>query len=262
MLLVIVALLNKILYGVLFVAGAFALTASIVPSLSHLAGSWFRGVLASAAIPTLWSIELGIGSIAVTSPESIFGGMTNSLSFVSESAVTSLGAIITMWVMYKTPFKCIEWAFNVNLPGRGGLMGLAKTGAALAIAIPAKTTIAHATRGFLNRSSGSSGGSLPTPTGGSSSSKEGSGGSPGKKGMPGKQGISGGSAAARKIQQTRTQGQRDRVAENVSKAHFKYNREKDRTQEGKERFMQGRSRGARGGGLKDKNPGDRSENKV
>ena len=52
-----------------------------------------------------------------------------------------------MWVMYKTPFKCIEWAFNVQLPGRGGLTALAKTGAALAIAIPAKTAIAHATKG-------------------------------------------------------------------------------------------------------------------
>lgn len=78
-LLVIVCLLNKVLYAVLFVSGAFALTASIVPSLQSLAGSWFRGVLASAAIPTLWSIELGVGSLAVTSPESIFGGDRKSV---------------------------------------------------------------------------------------------------------------------------------------------------------------------------------------
>ena len=261
MLLLIVALLNKILYAVLFISGAFALTASLVPSLYSLAGSWFRGVLASAAIPALWSIELGVGTLVVTSPETIFGGMTNALGFVSESAVTSLGAIITMWIMYKTPFKCIEWAFNVHLPGRGGLMGLAKTGAALAIAIPAKTAISHATKGLLNRSSGTGGGSVPTPTGGSLSSKEGSGRGPARREMPGKRDTGGGSSAARRIQQTRSQGQRDRVAENVSKAHFKYAREKDRAQEGKERFMQGRSRGTRGGGLKDKNPGDRSGNK-
>ena len=79
MLLFIVALLNKILYSVLFVSGAFALTASIVPSLNSLAGSWFRGVLASAAIPALWSIEMGIGTVVVTSPESIFGGMASVL---------------------------------------------------------------------------------------------------------------------------------------------------------------------------------------
>ena len=256
-LLVIVALMNKILYAVLFLAGAFALTASLVPSLYSLAGSWFRGVLASAAIPALWSIELGVGTLVVTSPETIFGGMTNALGFISESAVTSLGAIITMWLMYKTPFKCIEWAFNVHLPGRGGLMGLAKTGAALAIAIPAKTAIAQATRGLMNRSSGSGGGSLPTPNGGLSSSKEGSGSGPSRRGLPGTRDGAGGNAAARKIQQTRTQGQRDRVAQNASKAHFKYAREKDRAQEGKERFMQGGRRGSNDTGMRNQS-GDRS----
>jgi hypothetical protein len=255
MLLVAVALLNKILYAVLFVSGAFALTASLVPTLNSLAGSWFRGVLASAAIPALWSIELGVGSLVVTSPESIFGGMTDSLGFVSESAVVSLGAIITMWVMYKTPFKCVEWAFNVQLPGKGGLVGLAKTGAALAIAVPAKTAIATATKNLMNRSAGAGGGVMPRPTG-EGSSREGSGKGPGK-GMPGKDGKAG-AGAARRIQQARNQGQRARVAENVSKAHFKYARERDRGQESQERFMQGGRRGTRGPGMKDKNPGERS----
>lgn len=263
-LLVIAALLNKILYNVLFVAGAFALTASIVPSLYSLAGSWFRGVLACAAIPALWSIELGVGSIVVTSPKSIFGGMTDALGFVSESAVTSLGAIITMWVMYKTPFKCIEWAFNVHLPGRGGLMALAKTGAALAVAIPAKTAIATATRGLMNRSTGS-GGSVPRPPDGSPakelSSKEKSGSGSANTRMPGKKSSGNNGEAARKIQQARTQGQRGRAGENLSKAHFKYNRERDRTQEGKERFMQNGRRRTGGAGM-DNQSGDRSTNKA
>ena len=232
-LLVIVSLLNKVLYAVLFVCGAFALTASIVPSLQSLAGSWFRGVLASAAIPALWSVELGIGSLAVTSPNSLFGGMTDALGFVSESAVTSLGAIITMWIMYKTPFKCIEWAFNVQLPGRGGLAGLAKAGAALTVAVPLKTAIAHATKGFLNHSSG--GGKIPTPkTDGSKPGGAKPGGSKIGQGQGG---------AARTIQYAQRQGQRGREAANVSKAHFKYARQRDRDQEGKERFMQGRSAG-------------------
>jgi hypothetical protein len=257
LLLVAVALLNKILYAVLFVAGAFALTASQVPALHSLAGSWFRGVLASAAIPALWSIELGIGTLVVASPESIFGEMTGALGFVSEGAVTSLGAIITMWIMYKTPFKCVEWAFNVQLPGRGGLVGLAKAGAALAIAVPAKTAIATATKNLMNRSSGAGGGSMPRPTG-EGSSTAGSGKAPASKGMPGREGA-GSTGTARKIQQARTQGQRSRTAENVSKAHFKYARQRD--QESKEKFMQGRSRGSRAAGLDSDRSGQRSGNK-
>jgi len=247
-LLVIVSLLNKILYAVLFVSGAFALTASIVPSMQSLAGSWFRGVLASAAIPALWSVELGIGSLAVTSPNSLFGGMTDALGFVSESAVTSLGAIITMWIMYKTPFKCIEWAFNVQLPGRRGLVGLARTGAALAIAVPAKTAIATATKNLMNRSAG--GGAIPTPAG-QGSSRDGSG-RPATNGLPGKEGA-GKAGSASRTKQTRIQAQRSRAAANISKAHFKYARQRDREQEGKEKFMQGRSRREVGGGGLGKN---------
>ncbi|QIN84617.1 hypothetical protein GBA63_19660 [Rubrobacter tropicus] len=252
-LLVIVCLLNKVLYAVLFVSGAFALTASIVPSLQSLAGSWFRGILASAAIPALWSIELGVGSLAVTSPESIFGSMTNSLGFVSENAVVSLGAIITMWIMYKTPFKCVEWAFNVQLPGRGGLMSLAKTGAALAVGIPAKTAITQATKNLMNRSSG--GASVPKPKGDGSGTGT---GKPTRKGLPGKDGA-GKSNAARTIQQTRVQGQRDRQAANVSKAHSQYARQRDRDEEHKERFMRGgRSRNPRGPGMAGSRSGARS----
>jgi len=245
LLVVAVALLNKILYAILFVSGAFALTASLVPTLYSLAGSWFRGVLASAAIPALWSIELGVGSLAANSPESILGGMTNSLGFVSENAVVSLGAIITMWIMYKTPFKCVEWAFNVQLPGRGGLVGLAKTGAALAIAVPAKTAIATATKNLMNRSSGAGGGAIPKPTG-DESSRYTSGKDTTRKGMPGKEGAGG---TARKIQQVRTQGQRSREAANVSRAYSKYARQRDRGQESKEKFMQGRSRNTGGAGM-------------
>lgn len=246
----IVALLNKILYSILFVSGAFALTASIVPSLNSLAGSWFRGVLASAAIPALWSIEMGIGTVVITSPESIFGGMANSVGFISNSAVTSIGAIITMWVMYKTPFKCIEWAFNVQLPGRGGLMSLAKTGAALAVAIPAKTAIAHATKSLLNRSSGSGGTVVASKAG-----------KDGKTAISGKQGAGGSAGAkARQIQQIGNQGNRARVAENITKAHDKYSRQRDRTQEGKERFMQGGRRATGDAGMG--KSGSRTGNKV
>ncbi len=236
-LLVVVAILNKLLYAILFVGGVFALGASIVPSFQSLAGSWFRGVVASAGIPALWSIELGIGSLVVTSPDAIFGSMTNSLGFISESAVTSIGAIGTMWVMYKTPFKCIEWAFNVQLPGRGGLVGLAKAGAHLAVATPLKTAVSQATKSLFHRSSG--GGSIPTPrTDGSKS-----GGSKPGSSKPGSRIGEGKGGAARKIQHAQRQGQRSREAANVSKNLSSYIRQRDRNQEHKEKFMQGTSKG-------------------
>ena len=237
-LLVVVAVLNKLLYSILFVGGAFALAASIVPGFQSLAGSWFRGVVASAAIPALWSIELGIGSLVVTSPDAIFGSMTDALGFVSESAVTSVGAIGTMWIMYKTPFKCIEWAFNVQLPGRGGLVGLARAGAQLAVATPLKTAVSQATKSLFSRSSGGA----PVPSPKTDGSKTGSS-KPGSKIGEGKGG------AARKIQHQQRQGMRSREAANVSKNLSSYIRQRDRDKEHQEKFMQGPSRGkGRGAG--------------
>jgi len=241
-LLVVVAVLNKLLYSILFVGGAFALGASVVPGFQSLAGSWFRGVVASASIPALWSIELGIGSLVVTSPESMFGSMTDSLGFVSDSAVTSLGAILTMWIMYKTPFKCVEWAFGVHLPGRGGLMSLAKTGAALAVAIPLKTVIGQATRNAFGRSRD---GSIPTPK--TENPKPGTSKPSASRIGEGKGG------AARQIRYQQRQAQRSREAANVSKNLSSYIRQRDRDQEHKEKFMQGgsqkRSRGSADSGM-------------
>ena len=249
MLVVIVALLKSILYAVLFVAGPFALVASLVPGLGSLAGSWFRGVLACAAIPALWSIELGVGVLAVESPQAFFGEGASILGFVSESAVTAVGAILILWVMYKTPFKVIEWAFNVQLPGRGGLVGLAKTAASLAVAIPAKTVVATAVKGAMNRSSGGSArGAIPDPGGAGAKSAS-------STGMPGK---AEGAGPARRIQQARHQGQQGRRAENVSKSTFKYLKQMDARDEGKEKFMQGRPRGAGGPGTRRDPSRDRS----
>jgi hypothetical protein len=250
MLVIVVSLLKTILYVVLYISGPFALTASLMPGLSSLAGSWFRGVVACAAIPTLWSIEVGIGAFAVRSPEAIFGPGTNALGFISEGAVTSIAAILILWLMYKTPFKVIEWAFNVQLPGRGGIVGLAKFGAALALAVPAKTAIAHATKGLLNRST-TGGGPVPKHKGNSTSGS----GKPTRQVLPGKEGAGGKTAAARKIQQTRTQGQRERQGTNVSKNLSSYVRQRDRDQEHKEKFMQGRARKTGAPGMNERTRG-------
>lgn len=134
-------------------------------------------------------------------------------------------------------------------------MALAKTGAALAVAIPAKTAVAAATRGLMNRSAGT-GGAVPKPT---AEGKGGPNGDLGKKGASAnKQGAG---TKARQIQQIGNQGKRDRVTENVSKAHDKYTRQRDRTQEGKERFMQGGRQRTGGAGMKDQS-GNRQTNKA
>lgn len=124
---VLVAMLKNILFQMLFIAGPFALASSIIPGVSHLAASWFRGVLACAAIPIFWSLELGIGTVIVSSPGVLFGQMVNVLGSWSDGIFTSLGAIVILWVMYKTPFKVLEWAFESYDSSRGAWRGLARS---------------------------------------------------------------------------------------------------------------------------------------
>jgi hypothetical protein len=123
---VLVAVLKNILFQLLFIAGPFALASSVIPGVNHLAASWFRGVLACAAIPVLWSLELGIGSLIASSPEAIFGDMVDVLGAWSDGIFTSVGAILVLCVMYKTPFKVLEWAFESYDSSRGAWRGLAR----------------------------------------------------------------------------------------------------------------------------------------
>ena len=123
---VLVAVLKNILFQLLFIAGPFALASSVIPGVNHLAASWFRGVLACAAIPVLWSLELGIASVIVSSPEAIFGDIVDVLGAWSDGIFTSVGAILVLYVMYKTPFKVLEWAFESYDSSRGAWRGLAR----------------------------------------------------------------------------------------------------------------------------------------
>ena len=129
---ILMGLLKNILYQLLFIAGPFALAASVIPTVSHLASSWFRGVMACAAIPFLWALELGLGSVVVSSPEVIFGNLTNMLGGWSNGIFTTLGAILILWIMYKTPFKVLEWAFESYDSSRGAWRGL---GRAVAVSV-------------------------------------------------------------------------------------------------------------------------------
>lgn len=125
-----VAIVKNVMFQLLFIAGPFALAGSIIPGVQHLAASWFRGVMACAAIPVLWSMEIGVGTVIVSSPEVVFGETTSIFSAWADGMFTMVGAIVILWIMYKTPFKVLEWAFASYDSSRGPIRGFAKTVAA------------------------------------------------------------------------------------------------------------------------------------
>jgi uncharacterized protein (DUF983 family) len=209
-LVIVVALLKNILYVLLFLAAPFALVASLFPGLNSLAGSWFRGVVACAAIPALWSTEIGVGTLILRSPETLFGDAANAGGWLTNSVTTSLGAILIMWIMYKTPFKVIEWAFNVHLPNGGGLSGLVKAVAVAAATTPVRQGISN----LMNR--GAAGGAVKTvPEAAKANSGTGGAGPRGAEGM------------ARKIQQAQRQQGRSQATHNAVKSIHKYLKDGD-----------------------------------
>ena len=162
---VLVAVLKNILFQLLFIAGPFALASSVIPGVNHLAASWFRGVLACAAIPVLWSLELGIASVIVASPEVIFGEMVDVLGAWSDGIFTSIGAILVLYVMYKTPFKVLEWAFESYDSSRGAWRGLAR-GVAVGLATG---SIRSGVKALASAATGGTGGAAAGAASGASS---------------------------------------------------------------------------------------------
>jgi hypothetical protein len=236
---ILVALLKNIFYVLLFLAAPFALVASLFPGLNSLAGSWFRGVCACAAIPALWSIEIGVGSFILRFPETIFGEYADALGFITDAQVTSLGAILIMWIMYKTPFKVLEWAFPGYSSAGGGVRGLMK-----AVAIAAATTpIRQGVSSLMNRRGAGSavGGAGTARTTGAAKTAGDRAGDAGAKGArPG--------GMARRIQQAQRQRSRDEATHNAVKSIHKYLKDGD-----EERVPTRRS--APGGRRDDVNPG-------
>lgn len=116
----VVTFFKNIFYILLFVAAPFPLVASLVPGLTNFASAWAKAVLVCAAIPALWAAELWLGSKLLVDPRVVFGEATDSLGFITNGMFTSIIAIIIMWIMYKTPFKVLSWAFVSYDPHRGG----------------------------------------------------------------------------------------------------------------------------------------------
>jgi len=209
---ILVALLKNILYVLLFLAAPFALVASLFPGFTSLAGSWFRGVVACAAIPALWSVEIGVGSLILRFPETVFGEYANALGFITDAQVTSLGAILIMWIMYKTPFKVLEWAFPGYSASGGGLRGLVRSVATTV----ATTPIRHGVSNLMSR------GAASRVTVGAGAAKAPTGGARADAGMAGSSGAAGSGGAARRIQQARREGGRSRATHNAVTSVHKY----------------------------------------
>lgn len=230
---ILVALLKNIFYVLLFLAAPFALVASLFPGLASLAGSWFRGVVACAAIPALWSIEIGVGTFILRFPETIFGEYANALGFITDAQVTSLGAILIMWIMYRTPFKVLEWSFPGYSAAGGGIRGLVRAVATAAATTPVRQGVSN----LMSR--GAAGGAAKTVPAATWAGAGASGA--GSKGARS-------DGMGRKIQQAQRQQKQTQATRNAVKSIHKYlkNGEVDRTPT---------RRSAPGGRRADVNPG-------
>lgn len=119
-LVIVTAFLKNIFYSFLFVASVFALIGGLVPQLWNFAVTWFKAVMVCAVISPLWALEMWIGSQFIQTPQMILGQSRNDLGFLTDSMLTTTIAIIIMWMMYKTPFKVLSWAF-VSYDGSQGV---------------------------------------------------------------------------------------------------------------------------------------------
>ena len=113
-LVLVVAVAKNILFLILMMVAPFAIVAYVIPGLSDVAGAWLRGVLACAIIPILYSIELTLGTWVVGAPQLVFPNWTGITPLLSTTI-----SVVLLWLMYKTPFKVLSWAFNSYHPGSG-----------------------------------------------------------------------------------------------------------------------------------------------
>ncbi len=113
-LVLVVAVAKNVLFLILMMVAPFAIVAYVIPGLSDVAGAWLRGILACAIIPILYSIELTLGTWIVGAPQLVFPNWTGITPLLSTTI-----SVVLLWLMWKTPFKVLSWAFNSYHPGSG-----------------------------------------------------------------------------------------------------------------------------------------------
>lgn len=113
-----VAILKNILFALLYIMGPLAIVCYPIPGLSAVAGAWFRGIMACALIPLAFTIEIMVGSWIIESPELVFGPAGEILPIF-----TALAVVILLWIMWKTPFWIMGWAFqSASISGMSGTL--------------------------------------------------------------------------------------------------------------------------------------------
>lgn len=119
-----VCLLKNVFFAILFVIGPLAIVLRVIPGLGDVSGAWFRGIVACAAIPILYSVEIMVGSWIVSAPEILMQEAGDNGVF------GALAGVCVLWVMWKTPFKVLGWAFaSYSGPktGKGAIASVVKT---------------------------------------------------------------------------------------------------------------------------------------
>ncbi|QIN81155.1 hypothetical protein GBA65_22235 (plasmid) [Rubrobacter marinus] len=119
-----VCLLKNVFFAILFVIGPLAIVLRVIPGLRDVSGAWFRGIVACAAIPILYSVEIMVGSWIVSAPEILMQEAGDNGVF------GALAGVCVLWVMWKTPFKVLGWAFaSYSGPktGKGAIASVVKT---------------------------------------------------------------------------------------------------------------------------------------
>lgn len=111
LLLFILTYLNAMFFSLLVLVGPIALACYAVPGLQPVTEAWFKGVLATAVLPIVFSIEIMLMSWAASNPESI-GPAGGSAAIIV--------CVLLLWMMVKTPGKVYHWAFSSFGGGSGG----------------------------------------------------------------------------------------------------------------------------------------------
>lgn len=111
LLLFILTYLNAMFFSLLVLVGPIALACYAVPGLQPVTEAWFKGVLATAVLPIIFSIEIMLMSWAASNPDSI-GPAGGSAAIIV--------CVLLLWMMVKTPGKVYHWAFSSFGGGSGG----------------------------------------------------------------------------------------------------------------------------------------------
>lgn len=107
----VITYLNALFFSLLVLIGPVALACYAVPNLQSITETWFKGILATAILPVIFSIEIMLLSWVIANPEAVGAGKGTAGFIVS---------IMLLILMFKTPGKVYHWAFGGFGGGGGG----------------------------------------------------------------------------------------------------------------------------------------------